>query len=355
MDTLNQKERGRQLYAARQKKYVKQMSHYLKYVLNDHSMLMLFFLLGGFVYFAQPFLNEPTFVGRMLLLFFFLGSLFITLAFSFVLLIKPADMFFMRADEKLWANYFERAKRQTLWTRILMWGVYWLVLSGLFKVYTMELIVAVLVSGLLLIGRYMWKNKRFQQQTWPDWVQEENERMQRVLLFFSQFTTVREYQRQMTEPFNGLNSILIPIRKRMASIKGWYVLTHAFRERGYVLFSLGVLFGSIVISATISSIWLNGLIAWTSLVILSLKWRQLKDLELNKSSILSRLDHVESFRLDFKRMIWIVLLSQAIILGIVNRVIHLKHLSIEQLAIYCGGVIIIGILSSRMKIKKHGQ
>jgi ABC-2 type transport system permease protein len=102
------------LFYKRRSQHFAQMNKYLRYVLNDHFVLVCFFLLGGIVYYYLETLKtlpQGFWPGKISLpIIFALHNLFGRLA----TLIKEADKVFLLPKEKKFAKYFHQAINYSL-------------------------------------------------------------------------------------------------------------------------------------------------------------------------------------------------------------------------------------------------
>lgn len=98
------------LYQYRQKKQIKHLMKYYRYVFNDHFTMVLFFSFGGFLYLYSELLKEMTAgMWRMipfLLPFFYMGTLFFGRLATYI---KKADSYYLLPKEKQMGQYFKKA------------------------------------------------------------------------------------------------------------------------------------------------------------------------------------------------------------------------------------------------------
>ncbi|GMA47883.1 ABC transporter permease [Tetragenococcus muriaticus] len=93
----------------RLKKHQKHMMRYMQYVLNDHFVLIMFFLLGGIGFYYSNWLKTLTpgyFLGAIVTLIIWIASLHIG---RFVSLAHPADQIFLLPKEKQMRTYLSSA------------------------------------------------------------------------------------------------------------------------------------------------------------------------------------------------------------------------------------------------------
>lgn len=105
-----------ELYKKRMAIYQKKMLRYMKYVFNDHFVLVGMFLLGGAAYYYSEILKTLTpasIVGRLVAF----GGLFFVLFFGKVAtLVEEADQQFLLPKEKQMRHYIAQAQKHTLGT-----------------------------------------------------------------------------------------------------------------------------------------------------------------------------------------------------------------------------------------------
>lgn len=96
-------------FQARLKKHQKRILRYMKYVLNDHFVLMMTFLLGGIGFYYSNWLKtlSPGYsLGGLLVLVIWIVSLHMG---RFVSLAQPADQIFLLPKEKQMRSYLSAA------------------------------------------------------------------------------------------------------------------------------------------------------------------------------------------------------------------------------------------------------
>lgn len=135
------------LYQTRKKQQQKKLTKYLRYVLNDHFTLLLFFLFGGFLYFYSQVVKTLTPKDEIYLigvgLLFFLTLFFGNLA-TFM---EKADSYFLLAKEKEFPKYFQQSFSHSLVLPSL-------VLGGVTAITAPLLILLKQASGLELGGYF---------------------------------------------------------------------------------------------------------------------------------------------------------------------------------------------------------
>ncbi len=103
-----------EFFSQRLSRHFKKMSKYLRYILNDHFVLVCMFLLGGLgLYYSQLLKELPRdFVwGRPLIL---LGWLLLIQVGKLATLTEEPDKVFLLPKEKQFAAYLKRALRYSL-------------------------------------------------------------------------------------------------------------------------------------------------------------------------------------------------------------------------------------------------
>ncbi|MGO2082187.1 ABC transporter permease [Vagococcus sp.] len=103
------------IYQKRLARYQKKMMKYMKYILNDHFLIVCMFGIGGFGLYYSEFIKnlQPThyFWIRPVILGIWLSALFFG---NFVSLLSEADEVFLLAKERQMPSYFKKAFRHSL-------------------------------------------------------------------------------------------------------------------------------------------------------------------------------------------------------------------------------------------------
>lgn len=249
------------LFQKRREQFTRQCLKYLRYVLNDHFVLVLLVFLGFILFqYKQLLANLPQERWLLLLGLVLIMGLFLSLGgvASFIL---PADKVFLLPQEEAVRKQLASASRRSF----LVWG---LLQIGLL-IFLTPLLVALGLSWLLVLGLLLvllilrWyltkaKEARFLAGDKLDWnklVVEEQERQQAILKFFALFTTVKGISSR-TKPRSYLNFMVNKLPKSQDKL--WLNLyVRAFLRSGdYLALSLRLLGMSFLILLFIQEVWL---------------------------------------------------------------------------------------------------
>lgn len=97
------------LYSQRKKRQQKKLAKYLRYVLNDHFTLLLFFLFGGFLYFYSQLVKTLNAEDTIYLVGVGLLSFFVLFFGNLATFMEKADSYFLLAKEKEFPKYFRQS------------------------------------------------------------------------------------------------------------------------------------------------------------------------------------------------------------------------------------------------------
>lgn len=187
----------RQVFHRRRVLFLNRCLKYLRYVLNDHFILVLLVFLGFiFLQYRELLLNFPQEPWLILCLLGVLSLLFLFAGRVATYLEEPDQVFLLAKEAELW-QLVKEAHRHSLflWAGI-QFGGQWL----LFPIYSklgLPLWGFLLYQLLLFCGKYLlWhqKVKKYQRQGrfhWTQAIADEQGRKQTILQFFSLFTTVK--------------------------------------------------------------------------------------------------------------------------------------------------------------------
>lgn len=107
-------------YKNRLAKHQKHMMRYMKYVLNDHFLLVMIIALGGFGLYYSDFiktLNQDFYLGRILIFMLLLGILFVG---KIATLLKEPDMIFLLPKERQMTSYMKKAFQHSIWLPFIL-------------------------------------------------------------------------------------------------------------------------------------------------------------------------------------------------------------------------------------------
>lgn len=187
----------RELFLKRRQDFHNRCLNYLKYVLNDHFVLVLLFLVGFLLYqYSQLLEHFPSnSLGISLVLtLLVLGMLPLG---SIATFLEAADQVFLLAKEEELMSWIRRAANHTF----ILWGLLQvavlLILYPIFVVLGWSIVTFSLLVLALLAVKYVLiqlKVKKFISDGRLDWrevIAAEQRRQQSILKFFALFTTVK--------------------------------------------------------------------------------------------------------------------------------------------------------------------
>lgn len=234
-------------YQERQKRHQTHMMRYLKYVFNDHFVLLAFFIIGGIgLYYSQWLKSIPSpFTWGYLLTILFLWGI-VSLG-HLATLLKPADLIFLLSKEKQMIPYIKQAIKhsrlvaygiQIVGTAFIMplWVVsskqafqmYFILVIGMILLKEVLLwcealslyrdinryiaiairslvmvnivvmvylpIIGLILALLLMVGTVIYGSKQFQEHIldWDLAIHKEEQRLLRIYKFINLFTDVPE-------------------------------------------------------------------------------------------------------------------------------------------------------------------
>ncbi|HFU4459122.1 TPA: ABC transporter permease [Streptococcus suis] len=248
------------LFQKRRRDFLERCSKYLRYVLNDHFVLVLMVFLGFLsLQYRQLLIAFPENTWPIML---------IVLAVSFLILfsgriatyLEEADQVFLLTKEK---EVLEELALASCRSYLLWSGLQFLVQLLLLPIYLklgLEIWMVVVYIVVLLVAKYFLVKHQlagYQQQGVLDWstaIQDEQKRQQTILRFFALFTTVKGIS-STVKPRNYLNKLLTVVNSRRA----WFNLyLRAFLRAGdYFGLSLRLLFLALLSLIAIEEAWLS--------------------------------------------------------------------------------------------------
>ncbi|HFI0644397.1 TPA: ABC transporter permease [Streptococcus suis] len=248
------------LFKKRRHDFLERCSKYLRYVLNDHFVLVLMVFLGFLsLQYRQLLIAFPENTWPIVL---------IVLAVSFLILfsgriatyLEEADQIFLLTREKEVLEELVAASRRSylLWSglqvsvQLLFLPIY---LKLGWAIWTVVLYLLVLLVAKYFLVKYQLA--AYQQQevlNWSKAIQDEQKRKQSILRFFALFTTVKGIS-STVKPRNYLNKLLTVVNSR----RTWFNLyLRAFLRAGdYFGLSLRLLFLALLSLIAIEEAWLS--------------------------------------------------------------------------------------------------
>lgn len=248
------------LFQKRRRDFLERCSKYLRYVLNDHFVLVLMVFLG-FVSLQY----------RQLLIAFPKNSwpiALIVLAVSFLILfsgrmatyLEEADQIFLLTKEKEVLEELAAASRRSY----LLWSGLQVLVQLLFLPIYLKLgwaiwMVVVYILVLLVAKYFLVKRQQssYQCQGVLDWskaIRDEQKRKQTILRFFALFTTVKGISTSV-KPRKYLDGILRLLHSRQT---WFYLYLRAFLRAGdYLGLTLRLVFLALLSLIAIEEAWLS--------------------------------------------------------------------------------------------------
>lgn len=248
------------LFQKRRRDFLERCSKYLRYVLNDHFVLVLMVFLGFLsLQYRQLLIAFPENTWPIIL---------IVLAISFLLLfsgriatyLEEADQVFLLTKEKEVLEELAVASRRSY----LLWsGLQVLVQLLLLPIYLklgLAVWMVVVYIVVLLVAKYFlvkYQLATYQQQgvlNWSTAIQDEQKRKQTILRFFALFTTVKGISTTV-KPRKYLNGILRLLHSRQT---WFYLYLRAFLRAGdYFGLSLRLFLLILLSLIAIEEAWLS--------------------------------------------------------------------------------------------------
>ncbi|MFI3117282.1 ABC transporter permease [Streptococcus suis] len=250
----------KELFQQRRLDFLNRCSKYLRYVLNDHFVLVLMVLLGFLsLQYRQLLLSFPENPLPIILVVIAI-SLLVLLSGRIATYLEEADQVFLLTKEKDILQGLEVAARRTVlfWSSIqvvvqlVLLPIYlklglpvWMIVAGL---------LTLLVLKCLLVKRQL---AAYQSQGVLDWskaIQDEQKRKQSILRFFALFTTVKGISATV-KPRSYLNGILRLVKSRQT---WFYLYLRAFLRSGdYLGLTIRLLLLAILSLFAIEESWLS--------------------------------------------------------------------------------------------------
>lgn len=187
------------LFAKRRAKWQAQNLKYLRYVFNDHFVLVLMFLIGFLAYQYADFLKTVPQHWVPGYLIAVICSAMVLLVGRLVTYIEPADQLFLLAKDHEVQVYLKACVRRSLIFPSVVIGVMTVVVSPLLGLP----VLIILIWALFLMAlKYFLLLRRAQTYVqngllqWQPLIRDEKRRQNAILKIFSQFTDVKGLQQQ---------------------------------------------------------------------------------------------------------------------------------------------------------------
>ncbi|MDW8750758.1 ABC transporter permease [Streptococcus suis] len=248
------------LFQKRRHDFLERCSKYMRYVLNDHFVLVLMVFLGFLsLQYRQLLVSFPE--NRMPVILILLAISFLVLCSGRIATyLEEADQIFLLTREKEVLEELVAASRRSF----VLWSVLQVLVQLLFLPIYLKLglatwVVVLYILVLLFAKYFLVKHQQasYQRQGVLDWskaIQDEQKRQQTILRFFALFTTVKGIS-STVKPRNYLNKLLTVVNSRQT----WFNLyLRAFLRAGdYFGLSLRLLFLALLSLIAIEEAWLS--------------------------------------------------------------------------------------------------
>ncbi|HEL1612017.1 TPA: ABC transporter permease [Streptococcus suis] len=248
------------LFQKRRRDFLERCSKYLRYVLNDHFVLVLMVFLGFLsLQYRQLLIAFPENTWPITL---------IVLAVSFLILfsgrmatyLEEADQIFLLTREKEVLEELAAASRRSfaLWSgfqvlvQLLLLPIY--LKLGLATWMVVLYILVLLVAKYFLVKRQQSSYQRQGVLDWSTAIRDEQKRKQTILRFFALFTTVKGISATV-KPRRYLDGILRLLHSRQT---WFYLYLRAFLRAGdYLGLTLRLVFLALLSLIAIEEAWLS--------------------------------------------------------------------------------------------------
>ncbi|HFU3703552.1 TPA: ABC transporter permease [Streptococcus suis] len=248
------------LFQKRRHDFLERCSKYMRYVLNDHFVLVLMVFLGFLsLQYRQLLVSFPE--NRMPIILILLAISFLVLCSGRIATyLEEADQIFLLTREKEVLVELAAASRRSFVFWSVLQVIVQLLLGPIYLKLGLAIWVVVLYILVLLVAKYFLvkhQQASYQRQGVLDWskaIQDEQKRQQTILRFFALFTTVKGIS-STVKPRNYLNKLLTVVNSR----RTWFNLyLRAFLRAGdYFGLSLRLLFLALLSLIAIEEAWLS--------------------------------------------------------------------------------------------------
>lgn len=241
----------KEVFAKRRFDFNQQCLKYLRYVLNDHFVLVLIFLLGFILYQYSNLLKHfpknhwPIIAGLIIV------SLTLLWLGRVATYLEPADQVFLLTQEDDLIAQIKQAR----WRSFLVWGslqtFFLLILAPLFLALGLSKLgfVTLLVMMLVIKGTLvLFKSRKLlvgEKLNWEETLAQEQGRKQAILKFYSLFTNVKGISSQ-TKRRAYLDFFLAGLAKRQSKLWSNLYLRAYLRSGDYLALTLRLLFLSLL-------------------------------------------------------------------------------------------------------------
>ncbi|EHI74445.1 ABC transporter permease [Streptococcus criceti] len=241
----------KEVFVKRRFDFNQQCLKYLRYVLNDHFVLVLIFLLGFILYQYSNLLKHfprnhwPIIAGLAVvsLVLLWLGRV--------ATYLEPADQVFLLTQETGLIAQIKRAR----WRNFLVWGsfqtLFLLILAPLFLALGLSKLGFVTLLVLMLVAKgtlVLFKSRKLLvagNLNWEEALAQEQGRKQAILKFYSLFTNVKGISSQ-TKRRAYLDFLLVALAKKQSKLWSNLYLRAYLRSGDYLALTLRLLLLSLL-------------------------------------------------------------------------------------------------------------
>lgn len=185
------------VFQKRRSQFLQQTARYLRYVFNDHFVLVLLFLLGFLVVQYTNFINHFPKTSRLPLVLVLLVTFFFSFIGKVATYLQEADRIFLLPQESFLRQHLTNATHRSY----LIWGsiqvVFTLLFTPIFLLSGWQPWHLVLYIVVLLGVRALWLQRQKKRAylggllDLEQLIHDEKTRQQNILIFFSLFTGVK--------------------------------------------------------------------------------------------------------------------------------------------------------------------
>ncbi|MGT2961239.1 ABC transporter permease [Streptococcus caballi] len=246
------------LFKKRRQLFLMQTSKYLRYVFNDHFVLVLIFLLGFLMVqysrLLQHFPSNPWPISLMLL---FVSLILLSMG-SIATYLEPADKQFLLTKEAELVQHIKRATKRSFLLWVVLQSFLLLILAPIFLKLGLSIADFLAILSFLALMKWFvmqFKAKAFFSQKGLDWnrvIQYEIKRKQSILKFFSLFTTVKGISSTVKRR-SYLDVFLILVPKESSKTWSNLYLRAFLRSSDYLALTVRLLFLAILSLLLISN------------------------------------------------------------------------------------------------------
>ncbi|NQH34348.1 multidrug ABC transporter permease [Streptococcus suis] len=250
------------LFGQRKNLFLRQCATYLRYVLNDHFVLVVLVLFGFLALQYRQLLENLPSQSWLLYVILALVSLLLFLAGNVATYVEEADKIFLLSKEAEMPEIFFAANRRAflVWASLQLVGQ--LILLPLYLKLKLPILLFIPLIFMLTIAKYFyfrWKLLAFMEEERVDWVlalQYESKRKSSILKFFSLFTNVKGLT-SFVKRRSYLDGLLGHIKKETGFTWDYLFMRAFLRSGDYISLALRLVILSIVFFVTVRESWLS--------------------------------------------------------------------------------------------------